>query len=126
MIDRTVIRDAIVMIAHVEGLFMDPDDLVDDVVLMAQAWPDEEEFMSATLAVCTAMQDLVAGKVEGTRLKYDMSAWSSFHFRHRRARGTKADTRIIYRRMERGIIVKGFGNRHKPQDIYRRLLADRT
>ena len=126
MIDKTTIRSALTIIADTDGLSMNPDDLVDDVMLMAQAWPDEEEFMHATLAVRTAMDDLIAGKVEGTELKYDLTAWRSFHFQHHRARGAKADTRIIYRRTDSGILVKGFGNRHKPQDIYRRMMAERS
>jgi hypothetical protein len=126
VIDTATIRDAVRMVAGVDGLAMNPDDLVDDVVLMAQAWPEEEDFMRAVLAVCTAMSDLISGKVEGKSLKYDLSDWRSFHFQHHRVRGAKADARIIYRHIETGIHVKGFGNRHKPQDIYRRMMAERT
>lgn len=126
MIDRQTVRDAVGMIANVHGLAMNPDDLVDDVVLMAHAWPEQEEFMHAVLAVCTAMDNLIAGKVEGTALKYDLSEWRSFHFQHHRQRGAKADARIVYRRDATGIVVKGFGSRHEPQDIYRRLMATRT
>lgn len=74
---------------------------------------------------CTAMDDLVDGRVEGAPLKYDLSEWCSFHFQHHRARGAKADTRIIYRRTDDGIQVRGFGHRHLPRDIYRRIMAER-
>lgn len=125
MIGRSVLLDAIAMIAHVDGLGMNADDLVDDVTLMARAWPDETEFKHAVLAVCRAMDDLVAGRAEGAALKYELSEWRSFHFQHHRRQGARADTRIVYRRTGDGILVKGFGNRHEPQDIYRRMMAER-
>lgn len=125
MIDDRTIKDAIAVIVSINGLNMDPDDLAYDVVLMAIAWPEEVDFKHAVVSTCEAMEHLINGVNAGTRLKYDLSEWTSFHFQHRRAQGQKADMRIIYRRTEDGIQVMAFGHRHRPNDIYWRIRMTR-
>ncbi|MBT1162557.1 hypothetical protein [Bifidobacterium sp. SO1] len=125
MISEQQIIDAIRIISQIDGLAMNADDLVDDVVLLAQAWPDEEDFQSAVLAVSKALEQLINKQVSGTPLLYRLKGWDSYHFQHRKGQREKADMRIVYRITIDGIAVKGFGARHKPQDFYRRMLASR-
>lgn len=100
---------------------MNVDDLIEDVVLISEVWPDKDEFLTAALSVRRAIRQIVDGKVTGTKLSYGLSDWYSYHFQHIRQQGMKADMRIVYKPDGDGIIVKGFGNRHLPKDIYQRL-----
>lgn len=125
MISDQQIIDAITIISQIDGLSMNSDDLVDDVVLLAQAWSEPDDFMSAVLSTCRAMEQLIDHQVNGTPLQYSLRGWLSYHFQHRKAQQARADMRIVYRMTIMGITVKGFGARHKPQDFYRRMLATR-
>ena len=116
--DYALLEQAIAIISSVRGLYMDPDALADDVILLAYVWPDEGEFK---MAVASALTQLVEGNVEGSPLKYGFSGWRSFHFQHRRGQQSRADMRIVYMPLDTGIRVKGFANRHLPSDIYQRL-----
>ena len=114
-------EQAIAIISSVRGLYMDPDALADDVILLAYVWPDEGEFKMAVARVHRALTQLVEGNVEGSPLKYGFSGWRSFHFQHRRGQQSRAGMRIVYMPLDTGIRVKGFANRHLPSDIYQRL-----
>ncbi|MBW3088369.1 hypothetical protein KIH77_06450 [Bifidobacterium sp. 82T24] len=120
-IPNALLTDAIAILAGVDGVEMDPESLSDDVILLAYVWPDEAEFKTAVVSVHDALAKLVAGRVEGAALKYGLAQWRSYHFQHHRFQGARADMRIVYRRTDFGIRVRGFGNRHLPSDIYRRL-----
>ena len=114
---------AIQILASVEGMQMDPAALAQDVLAVADAWPTADEFRLAIAATRRVLERLVSGAAEGTPLKYNLSAWSSLHYQHKRAQGQRADMRVVYQRTEgeAGIRVRGFGHRHVPQDVYRRL-----
>ena len=117
--DYALLEQAIAIISSVRGLYMDPDALADDVILLAYIWPGE--FKMAVARVHRTLTQLVEGNVEGSPLKYGFSGWRSFHFQHRRGQQSRADTRIVYMPLDTGIRVKGFANRHLPSDIYQRL-----
>ena len=119
--DYALLEQAIAIISSVRGLYMDPDALADDVILLAYVWPDEGEFKMAVARVHRTLTQLVEGNVEGSPLKYGFSGWRSFHFQHQRGQQSRADMRIVYMPLDTGIRVKGFGNRHLPSDIYQRL-----
>lgn len=119
-------RQAIYQIASVEGLTMDPDALADDVMLLTHAWSDESDFQAAVVNTCTALRLLIGGSVDDSGLlKYDHQGWHSYHYQHKRAQGVKADMRIMFRHIESGIEVKGFGDRRVPQDFYRHMAYTR-
>ena len=120
-VSNALLERAIAIISSVRGLHMNPDVLADDVILLAYVWPDEDEFKIAVTNLHRAMTQLVEGDAEGGELKYDFAGWRSFHFPHRRGQHSRADMRIVYMRIDSGIRVKGFGNRHLPADIYQRL-----
>lgn len=83
--DYALLEQAIAIISSVRGLYMDPDALADDVILLAYVWPDEGEFKMAVARVHRTLTQLVEGNVEGSPLKYGFSGWRSFHFQHREA-----------------------------------------
>ena len=112
---------AVHIISAIPAVEMDDASLARDVVLLAYAWPDAEEFSAAVVGTCDALRALTERRVEGTELKYQFKGWRSFHYQHRKFRKAKADARIVYRRVDTGIQVWGFGGRHIPSDIYRRL-----
>ncbi|MCH9276437.1 hypothetical protein JS533_009190 [Bifidobacterium amazonense] len=120
------IIQAVMAISRVKGLSMNPTALLEDVLVLARSWNEPEEFRSAVEQTVRAMMRLSTGRVTGTSLIYSSAGWNSYHYQHARIRGAKADMRIVYRRTEDGILVKGFGNRHLPQDIYQRLRSTRT
>lgn len=94
--DYALLEQAIAIISSVRGLYMDPDALADDVILLAYVWPDEGEFKMAVARVHRALTQLVEGNVEGSPLKYGFSGWHSFHFQHRRGQQSRAGMRIVY------------------------------
>ena len=93
--DYALLEQAIAIISSVRGLYMDPDALADDVILLAYIWPDEGEFKMAVARVHRTLTQLVEGNVEGSPLKYGFSGWRSFHFQHRRGQQSRTDTRIV-------------------------------
>ena len=125
-VSDSAIDAAIDLIAGVAGLRMDPDDLAEDVVLMAVSWPDEDEFMKAALATQRAMGQLIAGRVDASPLKHDLAGWFSYHYQHARAQGGRADMRIAFKPAGKGILVRAFGHRDVPTDFYARIAEQRT
>ena len=124
-IDDGTLAHSVDLVARIPPVEMDPQALVDDVVLIAYAYPDEDEFKAAIASVCRALSQLVDGRVSGSELQYNHTGWLSYHFQHRRSQGAKADMRVVYQKGHRGIRVRGFGNRRIPTDIYRRLHSGR-
>ena len=124
-VSDSAIDEAIELIAGVVDLKMDPDDLADDVVLMAISWPDEGEFMKAAASTERAMRQLVAGKVDASPLKHDLAGWFSYHYQHARAQGGRADMRIAFQPEGGGIRVRAFGHRDVPTDFYARVASQR-
>ncbi|OZG60537.1 hypothetical protein BLEM_1838 [Bifidobacterium lemurum] len=120
-VTNDMLDKAVRAISAIPAVEMDGASLARDVVLLAYAWPDAEEFAAAVGGTCEALRALAEGRVEGSELKYQFEGWRSFHYQHRRFHKAKADARIVYRRVDAGIQVWGFGGRHVPSDIYRRL-----
>lgn len=124
-ISNELLEQAIDIIAEIPHLEMDPEALLEDVVLLAYVWPDENEFKAAVASVVRTTQQLIEGKVSGVPLKYNHTDWLSYHYQHRRTQKAKADMRTIYQKKIEDIRVRGFGHRRIPTDIYKRLAADR-
>lgn len=57
--DYALLEQAIAIISSVRGLYMDPDALADDVILLAYIWPDEGEFKMAVARVHRTLTQLV-------------------------------------------------------------------
>lgn len=109
-------------VANVQGAKMDPDSLVDDVALMAFVFREETQYLQAMDRTVHSLNQIVQGKVNTSQLKHNLYGWGSYHFQSQRRQGHGADLRIIYKHDEDGaILVRGFGHRHIPSDIYRRL-----
>ncbi|MGN0261654.1 MAG: hypothetical protein ACI4B9_02220 [Eggerthellaceae bacterium] len=120
-ISNDLIRQAVEALAGIEGVFMDPASLVEDVFLFAYAFPEQEDFMAACASTSRALGLLMKGAVDSSNLKYQLEGWDSYHYQHRAGQGVKADCRIMYRRIDGGIEVKGFGHRRIPADFYIRM-----
>lgn len=124
-VNSSTIDYAIDLIAGIEGLAMDPDDLADDVVFMSIAWPDERDFMLAASATERAMRQLIAGQVNATPLLHNLSGRFSYHYQHVRKQGQRANMRIVFKPHPSGIRVRTFGHRDIPADIYERTALQR-
>ncbi|WP_165055400.1 MULTISPECIES: hypothetical protein [unclassified Adlercreutzia] len=124
-ISEEILLEAVDAIAGLDGLSMDADHLVEDVYLLAYAFPEEGDFKAAVASTCKAVSFLARGQVSSSSLKHELDQWLSYHYQHRVAQGAKADCRVIYRPSEEGIEVKGFGHRKIPEDFYRRMSAGR-
>ena len=125
-IDRATQLQALRVLASVEGAFFDPQWLAEDIHLLAEAFPDPEEFAAATVSTGRALKSLVSDSVNAADLDYDLKGWKSYHYQHRRAQRAKADMRIIYKRENDQCLVMGFGHRHVPANVYRRLADNRA
>lgn len=117
------LQRAIVFLSDIDRIEIDGKMLAEDVLSVSEALPDPDEFKLAIAATRRALMQLGEGRIEGTPLRFRLAEWRSLHYQHKRGRGQRADMRIVYRILADGarIQVRGFGHRHDPQDIYRRL-----
>lgn len=124
-VDDARLRAAVDAITNVEGLSMDPDSLVEDVYLLAYAFPEDDDFEAAVASTCRALTALITERVNASTLKYEFDTWSPYHHQPRVAQGARATCRIIFRSTGDGIEVKGFGHRRIPRDFYQRTSSSR-
>lgn len=120
-IRNTVLSEWIRRIAAVPGIEMDPDALVDDVVLMAYAFTNEDLFNTAMTNVASALLLIFKHRDVGQDLQANLTGWKSYHFQSQRIRKHPADLRIVYQDTGSVIRVRGFGHRWIPEEVYRRL-----
>ena len=113
-------------LAELEGVSMDADALVEDVIVLAAAFnQDPDVFPVVMMNVIKAFQNLLHKRNAGQPLTGNHVAWLSFHFQSRAIRKLKADMRIVYRDTGSTLEILGFGHRWIPQEIYHRLSLDR-
>lgn len=112
---------AIDAIAAIDGVFMDPADLAQDVFLLSRIYNDEDSFAAAVKRTAVAFANLLNGNVSVSELTRDYCGWSCYHYQPVIGQGQKACLRVVFRRIDAGIDCMGFGHRYEPEDIYRRL-----
>ena len=122
-VSRAAIQDAVMAISRMEDVRMDPEALVEDVIALSYALPDEQQYLAAVANTCKALGFLVDGRVQSSSLKYEHEGWFSYHYQHVVAQGARADMRIMYRIENGKVIVRGFGHRDIPEDFYVRMAA---
>lgn len=125
-ISNATLSDAIVALSRIKGVYIDPKALVEDLVILSYALPDENEYCAAVANTCKALEQLSGNKVQSSTLKHQHRGWYSYHYQHSVAQNAKADMRIMYRRENETIYVRGFGHRKIPEDFYRRMAVQRT
>jgi hypothetical protein len=125
-INRELILQAIESLSSIGGANLNPSSLVEDTMLLAYAFPADDDFKAAVFNTKRALEGLVKGSYCTSELKYNLHSWNSYHYQHRVKQGQKSDCRIIFRIESDGhITVKGFGHRFIPTDIYYRLSEQR-
>jgi hypothetical protein len=120
-ITKHQIQIAASKIAQCNGLFANPDSILEDTVLLAYAFPAPDDFAQACANTCKAINQLVANEVSAGHLKYEFSDWKSYHYQAKVGQGQKANCRIMFREVDGGVEVKGFGHRRIPADFYARI-----
>lgn len=120
-ISKRLIRQAIESLSEIDGVLMDPANLVEDAFLLAFAFPHDNDYLAACASTRRALERLAAREVDASSLKYEFEGWESYHYQHRVGQGVRATCRIMYRRTPSGIEVKGFGHRRIPADFYERM-----
>ena len=120
-IGKEQILDAAKAIAAVEHVRMDPRYALEDTMLFAEAFPEEEEFTIAVANLIRSLKLLVRSRTTPAALKHQLSGWHSCHFQHRVVQGGQADCRIIYRQQDETLDVLAFVHRSRPSDIYERV-----
>lgn len=126
MASEEAFEQAIRLIASVDGILMEPSDLAEDIFLLNDAFPDETAFTAAVLNTKRALEQLAADVLTPASLDRDLDGWQSYHYQHKRKQGAAADMRIVFRRAETGLQIRGFGRRAVPFDIYHRLVVTRA
>ena len=121
--DQLLYEQSIRILASVPGVFMDPDALVEDVLLLGHVFSEKEDFQQAVYNTQQALVKLVSGTVTSSPLRGAHADWNSYHYQHTVRQGQQADMRIEWQPCEGGIRVRGFGHRWVPQDFYRRMSA---
>lgn len=122
-ISKRLIRQAIESLSEIDGVLMDPANLVEDAFLLAFAFPHDNDYLAACASTRRALERLAAREADVSSLKYEFEGWESYHYQHRVGQGVKATCRIMYRRTPSGIEVKDFGHRRIPADFYERMAA---
>lgn len=125
MASETALNRAIDLISSVKGIAMDPDDLAEDIFFLSSVFPDEKAFTAAVLNTQRALEQLVANALTPSALTDQLVGWQSYHYQHERKQGAQADMRIVFRRAEEVLQIRGFGHRSFPSDIYHRLVVGR-
>ncbi len=120
-ISNELIVQAIENIANIKGIEMDPDYLLDDVVLVAYVFNAEDIFKKAISQIVHSLNLIINKRSIGQPLVGNLTGWFSFHFQSQRVSKHPADLRCVYKDAGVEIQVRGFGHRHLPGDIYRRL-----
>ncbi len=120
-VDEAIVERAIDAIASEEMLKMDARDLAEDCLVLACAFPDASEYAAAIANTRKAVRDVAAGKVCDSGLRDLLEGWRCHHYQHARRRGQRADMRMIYRVENGEVMVRCFGHRFLPSDVYRRL-----
>lgn len=92
-----------------------------NIVLVAYVFDDEILFMTAITQIKNAIHQIVKTRIIGQALVGNLSDWMSFHFQSQRAQKHPSDLRIVYKDTGTDINIRGFGHRHLPSDVYRRL-----
>lgn len=122
-ISKRLIRQAIESFSEIDGVLMDPANLVEDAFFLAFAFPHDNDYLAACASTRRALERLAAREVDASSLKYEFEGWESYYYQHRVGQDVKATCRIMYRRTSSGIKVKGFGHRRIPADFYERMAA---
>lgn len=125
-VDEDDLRAAVEAVAAAPGLAMDEDDLVEDVFLLSLSFLGREELQSAVAATVRAMEQLAQGTVGSSRLEYGLDDWRSYPYQRSVAQCARTTCRIVFREIDGGVAVKGFGHRHIPKDLYTRMSATRA
>jgi len=125
MVSEGRIEQAITLIASIEHVYLDPVCLVEDVIGLAKAFPQDADFESAVFQTARAMQLLVDRKVSSSALENDFEGWDCHHYQMRVVQGERARLRIMYEFTQDGVRVRGFGDRRMPADFYRRMAGER-
>lgn len=113
-------------IASLDGLMMDPETLVEDLVLITEAFDhDPATFAVVMENTLQAFQLILRVRKVGTALSGNKAGWMSYHFQSHRTQRHRADMRIVYRDTGAAIHIMGFGHRWILQSIYDRLSLPR-
>lgn len=123
-VSSALIRAAISQIAGIDGASMSREALVEDVVLLAKVWPDEEDFAAAVASTVRAISQVSVGKTTPDALRGKLDGWYSYHYQLRRKQGEPAIMRVVFRRADKLVEIMGFGHRFKPASIYHRIVLD--
>ena len=124
-VDVALIRQAIVRLAAVPGIEMDPRALAEDAFLLARSFPNERDYLAAVLATERALALVAAGRVTSSALERNQADWMSYHYQHAVAQGARADMRLEWHPCGKTVRVRGFGHRWRPTDFYRRMADGR-
>lgn len=121
MINNQSIIKWINRLSNIDGLEIDPDSLIEDMILMTKVY-EGSDFELAMINTEKSLLALLEKRVDMSSLQQNYKGWYSYHFQSRRKQGQPADMRIIFQETtNHKIRIRGFGNRHLPHSIYYRL-----
>lgn len=120
------IRRAFHALAEIDRVRMQPEGLVEDVVVLFREFSDEgDRFERAVANTAIAIEQARDGRVTPAKLRNSLQGWNSLHYQSAKGQGAPADMRLVYRIDSDGrIAVKCFGHRYRPVDIYKRFMHD--
>lgn len=125
-VDKATIKQAVIAISAVEGIWMKPKALVQDSVYLTLAFPEQEEYKTAIANTVKALKGIVANSISAAMLNRTFKGWESYHYQPKVGQRVPADMRIVFKREDDGVHVLGFGHRYTPVDLYRRVSASKN
>ena len=112
---------AIDWLAAINGVSFDIKSLAEDVACLARTFPENDDFEAAVVSTVRALDLIVSGRVDTSKLSDDYERWECCHYQRRVMQGERATMRIMFAREDGHVRVRGFGDRNQPDDFYRRM-----
>ncbi|MBE3590655.1 MAG: hypothetical protein IMW98_07525 [Firmicutes bacterium] len=107
-------------LAEMDCLLIHAGDLSRDLRDLEHAYPDAHAHWTALAAILHQLR-IVHTRRPGKDLTGRFQGWRRHAFPARPERRARADLRIVYRPRGDRTEMLGFGHRHAPADVYRRL-----
>lgn len=105
---------------------MIPYSLADDLAFLGEAYPDDKELYLVLRETIGELRHVAAGNVSSTPLAHNLKKARARHYQSVRAKGHKADMRIIFEPQDGGVVeILAFGKRHGSENVYERVARRR-
>lgn len=123
-VSEKALRQAITTIASIDGISMNPQHLLLDILALSKvpSFAEEQTFNSVVGTIAKALREIVNNHAIGDNLKNDFTGFKSLHTKSDYPTDPPHDDlRIVYEPETKQVWVIAFGHRYLPDDFYERV-----